>query len=116
MHRPLAVTAGSRTSRDPKLPLAHAHLPMRIPSLVAFVLVVASAHAQAPCGAWTPQFAAPGPDRPFESYATHDDGSGPALYAGGSLSDSPPGRFLSKWDGVTWSELGSGPDDVVRAL
>ena len=35
-----------------------------------------------------------------------DDGTGPALYAGGSIP-------TSRWDGNTWTEIGSGIDQVL---
>ncbi len=45
-------------------------------------------------------------------------GSGPALYAGGLWfeSDGPELQRTAKWDGKTWSELGSGVDDEVFAM
>lgn len=50
--------------------------------------------------------------------AVYDDGSGPALYAGG-LFDSAGGvsaKNIAKWNGSTWSALGSGADGIVRSL
>lgn len=45
-------------------------------------------------------------------------GSGPALYAGGNWfeSDGPEFHRTAKWDGKTWSELGTDVDQVVRAM
>ena len=44
----------------------------------------------------------------------HDEGggSGPALYAGGQFNDAggQPANHIAKWDGSTWSPLGSGAD------
>ncbi len=47
-----------------------------------------------------------------------DDGSGSALYAGGNftLAGGVPANYIAKWDGTTWSALGSGMDGEVRAL
>jgi hypothetical protein len=50
----------------------------------------------------------------------YDDGlgGGPALYAGGTFTDSG-GTFMSRvarWDGAAWSEVGVGPDNIVNAL
>ena len=44
--------------------------------------------------------------------AVYDDGSGPALFAGGLFreSDGSPGNNVAKWDGSSWSRLGSGID------
>lgn len=52
--------------------------------------------------------------------AMFDDGggAGPALYAGGnfnSAGDQPANR-IAKWNGSSWSPLGSGLDGSVRAL
>lgn len=50
----------------------------------------------------------------------HDDGTGPALFAGGYFSAvagwSVPASFVARWDGTTWSPLGSGVDHGVYAL
>jgi len=50
--------------------------------------------------------------------AVFDDGSGPALYAGGSFSHAGgvPANGIAKWDGAAWSGLGSGVNGWVRAL
>jgi len=47
-----------------------------------------------------------------------DDGSGPALYAGGSYSSAGgvAARNIAKWDGLSWSLLGGGTSVGVRAL
>ena len=46
---------------------------------------------------------------------TFDDGSGPALYVGGSRAEEWGEGFVAnrvaKWDGTTWSALGGGIDD-----
>lgn len=50
---------------------------------------------------------------------TLDDGSGPALYAGGSLTAFIPGaaptKDIARWDGERWSALGDGLNGTVRA-
>src|SRR5216684_45618 len=47
-----------------------------------------------------------------------DDGSGPALYAGGGFTTAGgvAANYIAKWDSAQWSTLGSGMDSVVRAL
>jgi hypothetical protein len=42
--------------------------------------------------------------------AVHDDGSGPALYAGGHFTeiDSVPALRVARWDGSAWSAVGTG--------
>ncbi len=55
----------------------------------------------------------------------HDEGSGPLLFAGGVFSSAVGGGAaagIARWDGVSWSALGSGvhggtyPENGVRAL
>lgn len=54
--------------------------------------------------------------------AVFDDGSGPALFMGGLFfsAGGVPAKSIAKWDGSTWSALGSGVDggtlNVVDAL
>lgn len=47
-----------------------------------------------------------------------DDGSGPALYAGGRFTTAGgvPAVNLAKWDGSTWSPVGGGTNSNVHAL
>jgi hypothetical protein len=51
--------------------------------------------------------------------AVFDDGSGPALYAGGAFGTAATGlsaNRIARWDGSSWSTLGSGMNNVVYAL
>ena len=47
-----------------------------------------------------------------------DDGSGPALYAGGSFlaAGGVPASSIARWNGTAWSALGSGTGGTVLAL
>ena len=47
-----------------------------------------------------------------------DDGGGPALYVGGLFTHfgTVEARNLARWDGETWSALGTGTNDTVYAL
>jgi len=50
---------------------------------------------------------------------TFDDGRGPALYVGGytfTTAGGVPASRIAKWDGTSWSGLGSGMNDAVLAL
>ncbi len=59
-----------------------------------------------------------GMDTAVHTLFVFDDGSGPALYAGGQFSTAGglPVSNVAKWDGVNWSLVGDGFDDTVRAL
>ncbi|HEX6886161.1 MAG TPA: HYR domain-containing protein [Planctomycetota bacterium] len=60
-------------------------------------------------------------DGAVHALVVHDDGSGPALYAGGAFESALPPLFLvanriARWNGSNWSSLGSGMNDTVYAL
>jgi hypothetical protein len=52
------------------------------------------------------------------SLTVFDDGMGPALYAGGgfTLAGDMGARGIARWDGTTWSPLGSGIGNGASAL
>ena len=53
------------------------------------------------------------------SLAVFDDGGGPKLYAGGTFYQSAPTglSWLAKWDGASWSTVGTGgPDGSIYAM
>jgi len=77
-------------------------------------------HANGDCEPdWVPTFGGePGTDGLVHAVAAFDDGSGPALYAGGSFLAAggvAMGR-IGKWDGASWSPVGGGMNNDVRAL
>ncbi len=47
-----------------------------------------------------------------------DDGTGPALYAGGSFTHAGglPANWIARWDGISWSSLGGGMNSSVFSL
>ncbi len=51
-----------------------------------------------------------GPDHIVNALVVFDDGTGPALYAGGhfDLAGGVPAKSIAKWDGKSWSALGTG--------
>ena len=52
-----------------------------------------------------------GPDGTVSSFAVHDDGTGPALYCGGTFTANLSGVFTTsilRWNGAAWSGLGGG--------
>ncbi|MBK7877656.1 MAG: hypothetical protein IPJ77_18365 [Planctomycetes bacterium] len=56
--------------------------------------------------------------RAIYSLAVYDDGTGPALYAGGrfALAGGQPANHIARWNGTSWSTLGSGTNDYVFDL
>jgi hypothetical protein len=48
----------------------------------------------------------------------HDDGSGPALWAGGwfNMAGGAAASNLARWNGAAWSSIGGGANGQVRAL
>ena len=84
--------------------------------LVSFAAALLSAPSSAQCPSWDPGFAAPalGPGHSVEALEVFDDGSGPALYAGGVFhhAGAVTVGFLARWDGSVWSPVGSPVDGV----
>lgn len=80
-----------------------------LPSALALALV-AAAHAQSQCSAWSDGFALPGVAGTVLDAVVFDDGSGPKLYVGGDFSNagSRPASNLASWDGVQWAAVGGG--------
>jgi hypothetical protein len=50
--------------------------------------------------------------------STFNDGSGPALYAGGEFADAGglPAANIARWNGSAWSPLGDGVDGPVHTM
>jgi hypothetical protein len=59
-----------------------------------------------------------GVDNTVFALVVFDDGSGPALFAGGSFTGAGglPAGNIAKWDGENWSTLGSGVNGIVFDL
>ncbi len=66
--------------------------------------------AEAQCPDWDPGFAPRGLNDTVNALAVFDDGTGPALYAGGAFTSANgvSANLVAKWNGSTWSPLGSG--------
>ena len=68
---------------------------------------------------WTGDFSSGGPDDDVTCMATYDDGSGPALYIGGSFHavGSLRSRGVAKWNGTAWQPLpGNAPWPYVNSM
>ncbi|MFN0006275.1 MAG: hypothetical protein ACKVXR_00080 [Planctomycetota bacterium] len=68
--------------------------------------------------AWSPVGSGAQPDHAVLGMATYDDGSGPALFAGGGFTSigGVPAMRIAKWDGSSWSALGTGVAGYVGVL
>jgi hypothetical protein len=92
--------------------------------LVFGLLVAARLAVGQPCGPeWSPEFYGGDFDGEVRAFVTFDDGSGPALYAGGWFSQAggdPDASGVARWNGQAWESIGaidlSGTLDQVRAL
>jgi trimeric autotransporter adhesin len=73
-------------------------------------VVVAAALVSPAAAQWdSGQFVAPGPNEKVQALMMHDDGSGPALYVGGSfdaIDGIRMGRIV-RWNGFEWSPVGA---------
>lgn len=67
--------------------------------------------------AWTPLPGA-GSVAFVDTLEVFDDGTGPALYAGGNFTSigGQPIRYLARWNGTAWSAVGAAYDRPVAAL
>ncbi len=68
---------------------------------------------------WIPTFGGqPGTGGSINTCAVFDDGSGPALYVGGDFLDvgGVSASRIAKWNGTSWSPLGTGLNSSVHAL
>lgn len=79
-------------------------------AMAAPVLSATAAFAQTCPPQWDARFAELGADGEVWALIEFDDGSGPALYAGGDFSTIAGERAwgLARWDGRHWSEVGGG--------
>ena len=60
---------------------------------------------------WLPTFGSePGMSNVVFALATYDDGSGPALYAGGQFrtAGGVPVNLIARWNGSSWEDVGGG--------
>ena len=92
-------------------------LPRASSSLLALIALLGSTSpCAAQCAEWDPRFF--GFDDDVHTLVSFDDGSGPALYAGGSFdtAGSTSAHGIAKWDGANWSSLGGDFAGYVSSL
>ncbi len=92
-------------------------------SLKLFGILGAVFFAAAPVSAqcidqWLPGEGLPGLNGQVNATVVYDDGSGPALYVGGSfnVAGETVANNIARWDGTTWLPLGRGMNGPVNAL
>ena len=86
--------------------------------VASIVLVAPLSHAQ-PCDpVWGEAIGVIGTNAPVHSLVVFDDGTGPALYAGGEFTEAggTSAYYIAKWTGNTWLPVGGGMDGAVYAL
>ncbi len=88
----------------------------RVACLFATALSGVAVKAHAQCGEWEPLGS--GTNNSVGYMTVFDDGSGRALYAGGSFTQAgvSTANRIARWDGSSWEPLGSGMNSNVRAL
>ena len=76
-----------------------------------------SSRGEVPPYIWQP-VSVPGTNGTVLAAAEFDDGTGPALYVGGSFTSAgtTPASHVAKWDGQQWSALGAGLNGQVNAM
>src|SRR6478736_6768331 len=87
---------------------------------IACVLAIASfaPRAVGQCPGWTDHLELSGIEGVVYSSAVYDDGSGPALFLGGTFY-GPTGHsipHLTRWNGSEWSDVGGTTDGTVFSL
>lgn len=68
---------------------------------------------------WIPTFGRePGMNDAVLALAVYDDGSGPALYAGGRFltAGGEPANHVARWNGQSWTPLASGTNGLVTSM
>jgi trimeric autotransporter adhesin len=69
---------------------------------------------------WLPGFGLPGMNGSVSALTVFDDGlgGGPALYAGGQFTmvDGVPTNRIARWDGTSWSYVGTGSENGVNNI
>lgn len=69
-------------------------------------------------GVWSDGFASPGLSGPAKALTIFDDGTGPALYAGGHINTAGGTitNHIAKRNGSSWSALGEGVDSELLTM
>lgn len=84
---------------------------------LAFVALLANV-AGAQCFEWKGGFGLDGVDGDIRASLVFDDGTGTAVYVGGSFTSAGgvPAQHVARWNGVAWSAVANGLPGIVRCL
>jgi trimeric autotransporter adhesin len=104
----------------------HKEIPMNSLGMRSFVMAgmcsaacsMAAAHLECPMG-WNPEpIGTPGTNTVIRALMVFDDGTGPALYAGGPFvsAGGVTVNGVARWDGAAWTALGVGIGGIVNGL
>ncbi|MCC7387876.1 MAG: hypothetical protein IT431_03820 [Phycisphaerales bacterium] len=88
----------------------------RVLGLCTAMTCASSAQPCAP--GWSPDPSAPGFIGEITALVVHDDGSGPALYAGGDFAEigGSPANHIARWNGSAWEQVGDGVAAAINDL
>lgn len=87
-------------------------------AIAGIAALALATNAAAQCPQFSDAFHEPGFDSYVEALAEFDDGSGPAIYAGGFFTHASGGeaRYIARWNGSRWEALPASPNGRVQAL
>jgi hypothetical protein len=85
-------------------------------SLLVSIALARAAFAQ--CATWDSNFSSAGVNGNVFAFQVFDDGSGPALFAGGTfwMAGGTTVNYIAKWDGHGWSAIGGGLNSYASSL
>lgn len=113
-------TAVSAESRRPRLVEVPVCVPRRNHRATFVALVCASGVSRASdgCLEWRGGLGVNGTSHPVRALTTFDDGSGNALYLGGSFvsAGDVSAVYVARWNGSSWSEFGEALNAQVNAF
>ncbi len=90
-------------------------LQRRTCALLVVLALCGTRGSRAQCSGWERGFGLPGFAGSLQTLGVHDDGTGPAFYAGGgfSFAGGEPAQSIARWNGTSWEALGAGLEGSV---
>jgi hypothetical protein len=86
--------------------------------LIGAAVTLASSAARAQCQTWQPGHSPMGVDGAAFALCTFDDGSGPAIFVGGTFTTAggDAAKNIARWNGFVWTPLNGGANNTVRSM